>query len=87
MSNTVTVRKNWKKKIEALTLGNPTLISYSLDSNFEGQDYTDSNTKDMVIKTLDTYRSASLHYNKDTGHCCLHIHSNHWIEWVQKIQW
>lgn len=86
-TNTVTVRKNWKKKIQALTDGNPTLTSYTLGSNFEGQKYTDNNTEGMVKETLDTYRGASLRYNKDTGHCCLHIHSNHWIEWIQKINW
>ena len=85
---TITVRRNWKKKIEALTAGNPIVTIYTLDNCFVGEDI--KRMTDMTAwlnRELGSMLRSDLRYNKDTGHCVLHIHSNLWFEWNQKISW
>jgi len=88
MANT-TVKRNWKKKISAICEGVSTYTCYSLDSNFEGVKVdTDSDKmKYMVEKYLKDLHRSTLTYNKETGSCCLHIHSNLWYDWSNKINW
>ena len=77
---TVVVRKNWKKKIEALCAGNPTVTVYSLENNFIGEDFKPENMMEFVKRNNDSIRGSRLTYNKVTGNCCIHVHSN-LIEW------
>jgi len=84
----ITVRRNWKKKIEALS--NVTkFTSYSLSSNFVGVDIDTSHDAmtEFVNKELRGIRNARLSYNKENGACCLHVHSNLWFSWMCKIDW
>ena len=92
MSNTITVRKNWKKKILALTVGNPEVAVYSLSNGFTADTFRFKNLgvnslTAWVTKELDTFRGSYLRYDKDTGRCVIHCHSNLWYEWTQKIDW
>ena len=83
----ITVKRNWKKKILALTVGNPVMTSYRLDSNFKGIEFTPEDAHKWVVENNTNYRGSDLTYDKETGRCCLHFHSNHWVEWTQKINW
>lgn len=84
----ITVRRNWKKKITALS--NVTKYSvYSLSGDFKEciLDTTPTEMEAFIIKELTTFRHSRLSYNKETGACCLHIHSNLWFQWNCKIDW
>ena len=87
MSDTITVRKNWKKKISALCNNVTSYSSYRLDNNFIGETIRTSidNFENMVLSDIQGH--SSLTYNKKTGKCVLHHHSNHWITWINKIDW
>ena len=90
MSNTITVRKNWKKKIEQLCEGVYSITSYSLDSNFTGVDIpTADKEPDWLIKFVNREigMRSRLSYDKDNGNITLHVHSNQWYEWNNKIDW
>ncbi len=85
----VTVKKNWKKKIEAIcNITTGPVKSYSLSSNFSGvtlDTITPESLLELVNKEIG-FRSR-LTYNKDNGAVCLHVHSNQWYSWVNKINW
>jgi hypothetical protein len=85
----ITVRRNWKKKIEKLS--NVTKFkSYSLHSNFVGVEIdmgTPEAMYEWVKKELAQMHRTRLSYNKDNGACCLHVHSNQWFSWTCKIDW
>lgn len=83
----VTVKRNWKKKILALCAGNPVVTSYSLPNNFIGHEFTPEDMLAFVEKENDNYRGSNLTYNKETGVCTLHVHSNLWYTWTNKIDW
>lgn len=90
MSNTVTVRKNWKKKIKAICDGVSVIKKYSLDNNFSGEEIvvgSGSNIpfEEFVISCMES--RSNLVYDKETGICTLRFHSNLWYEWSNKIQW
>lgn len=83
----VTVRRNWKKKIEALCEGVTFFNSYSLSTNFVGNTIETSDMLAFVTKELNDMRHTRFTYNKETGACCLHVHSNLWFDWHKKIDW
>ena len=83
----VTVRRNWKKKIEALCEGVTSFKSYALSSNFEGTKIDTSDMLAFVQKELADMHRTRFSYNKETGACCLHVHSNLWMSWNKKIDW
>ena len=86
MSVIVTVRKNWKKKLENLCQGVDSFTSYRLDNGFVGEKIeTGENFGDVI--SLNVRRNSKLTYDKASGVCVLHHHSNHWIEWTNKINW
>ena len=82
----VTVRKNWKKKIEALCEGVDTFTSFSLQSDFVGVDIKTYDMLSFVNKELES-SYTKLTYNKVSGVCCIHVHSNLWFNWTKKIDW
>lgn len=86
----ITVRKNWRKKIEALCEGVESITSYRLDNNFEGVNIpTTDKEPGWLVRFVNTELGmrATLSYNKENGYITLHIHSNHWYEWTNKIDW
>lgn len=86
-SHFITVRKNWNKKIVALCDGVKSITRCSLDNGFKGEEMTLQTTNiTEFVKSLVKDR-ARLTYNKKTGHCNLHVHSNLWYDWVNKIEW
>jgi len=87
MSNTVVVKRSWKKRIAALCAGKPTVTSYSLSNQFIGHDFVPEDMEAFVEKENDNYRGSRLTYNKDTGACCISVHSNQWYSWTNKIDW
>ena len=83
----ITVRRNWKKKIKALTDDVKSFTSYSLSSNFEGIEVPTDDMYSFVQKELSQMFRTRFSYNKETGACCLHVHSNLWFQWTKKIDW
>ena len=83
----VTVRRNWKKKIQALCEGVTSYRAYSLNNNFVGCTVPTDDMLKFVQHELDTMFRTRFSYNKETGECCLHVHSNLWFSWNKKINW
>ena len=92
----ITVRKNWKKKIQAICAGVREMRIYSLDNGFVGElanipedDQTapEQYLENLVNSKLGSHKSAKLTYIKETGAVCLHIHSNLWYTFENKIKW
>ena len=83
----VTVKRNWKKKMEAICNYTGAVKSYSLRNNFSGVEFTPEDMKAFVERENDNYRGSRLTYNKETGACCIHVHSNQWYSWNNKIDW
>ena len=92
----VTVRKNWKKKIQAICAGVKEIKIYSLDNGFSGElanipedDQTapEQYLENLVNSELRSHKAVKLTYIKETGAVCLHVHSNLWYNWTNKIEW
>lgn len=83
----VVVKRNWKKKIAALCEGVTSFTSYSLSSDFVGVEVSTIDMESFVKKELADMRHTTLTYNKETGACCIRVHSNLWFQWVKKIDW
>jgi hypothetical protein len=83
----VTVRKNWKKKIEALCEGMTEMDVFSLETQFRsGVVYR---VEEGILETVTNMINgrAKLTYNKVTGGCSVRVHSNLWYSWTNKIEW
>jgi hypothetical protein len=91
--STITVRRNWKKKIDYICGHVKDVKVFSLSNNFsggthQGIDYSNPTAvRDFVVKELNDGPRTKLTYNKENGHCTLHVHSNLWFSWVNKIDW
>jgi hypothetical protein len=92
----ITVRKNWKKKIQAICAGVKEIKIYSLDNGFIGETANIPETdetapeqylENLVNSELGSHKSVSLTYIKETGAVCLRIHSNLWYTFENKIKW
>jgi len=91
----ITVRKNWKKKIQAICAGVKEIKIYSLENGFiaESANIPDTNAplgpkylENLVVTEL-SKPYTTLTYIKETGAVCLHMHSNLWYNWTNKIEW
>jgi len=83
----LTVKRNWKKKIKALCDYDGPVRCYSLANCFSGEEFTPENMETFVARENDNYRGSNLTYNKVSGACVIHVHSNLWYEWTNKINW
>lgn len=92
----ITVRKNWKKKIQAICTGVKEINIFSLENGFvpevasipeDDQTLPEQYLENLVNSELGGHKSVNLIYDKETGAAILHIHPNLWYSWTNKIEW
>ena len=87
MADTVTVKRNWKKKITAICEGVRHFEVYSLSNDFTGKLVLTEDMEEFIKHEMSQMHRSTLTYCKSTGVASLHIHSNLWYTWVNKIEW
>ena len=92
----ITVRKNWKKKIQAICAGVKEINIFSLENGFvpevasipeDDQTLPEQYLENLVNSELGSHKIVNLVYNKVTGVATLRIHSNLWYTFENKIKW